>query len=221
MSNTRLKVVLDFKDGLGYIAQPFWPALNELIDIHKVSGYNRAKSEANRQKALNAELEKRGLTVADYEKIKANSQQAFHLAPNTNEIIIPPRNFFSFLNNASMEAPKGVPKIGQKGLTFVALQIDPPGIQTGKFKADGWFERFVKMEESNQRSWSRSPYIKDFEAKFAMLVDETIISVKDLKALVAWAGKYIGIGAARPQGYGRFTVGQWETVETAKGASAS
>lgn len=215
---SKVTITLDFTGSQGYIAQPFWPALNELIDIHKVSGYNRAKSETNRQKALNAELEKRNLTVADYEKIKVSSQQAFHLAPNTGEIIIPPRNFYSFINNACQEAPKGVPRIGQKGLTFVALHIDPPGIHTGKQKPDGWFERFVKMEESNQRSWSRSPYIKDFEAKFTMLVDETIISVKDLKALVSWAGKYIGIGAARPQGYGRFTVTEWDAVELSKAA---
>ena len=35
-----------------YVAHPYWPEMYELIEITKKSGMNRAKSDANRRKAL-------------------------------------------------------------------------------------------------------------------------------------------------------------------------
>lgn len=74
------------------------------------------------------------------------------------------------------------------------------------------FARFVKMQESNQRSFCESHYIDGFSATATMIVDETIIKAQDLFKLCEYAGRYIGIGSARPQGYGRFAVSLWERL---------
>jgi hypothetical protein len=129
----------------------------------------------------------------------------------SGEIIIPQRVLQSFLNNASQTVPKAIPGIAAKGLTFIGVKVDGGFLRTGKTIADAQtFGRFVKMEESNQRSWSVSKYIIDFTATGSLLVDETIIKVDDLRKLLEYAGRYIGIGSARPQGYGRFNVLVWQ-----------
>ena len=44
----------------GYIAEPYWPEMYEYINITKESGMNRARSAANRRKALEEHLRANG-----------------------------------------------------------------------------------------------------------------------------------------------------------------
>ena len=119
----------------------------------------------------------------------------------------------SFLNNASQVVPKVIPRIADKGLTFVGVKVQDGYLRTGKTMADAQtFGRFVKMAESNQRSWSESQYIIDFTATGRLSVDESIIKAEDLMKLMEYGGRYIGIGSGRPQGYGRFSVARWEKI---------
>ena len=59
----------------GYIAHPYWPAMAKLVDIQKNSGMNRAKSTANRRKALEEYLRGVGMTLMDYDKLKAAAEE--------------------------------------------------------------------------------------------------------------------------------------------------
>jgi hypothetical protein len=112
-----------------------------------------------------------------------------------------------------MEAPKAIPRIAAKGLTFIGIRVQGGHLATGKQAADGSFDRFVKNQESNQRQWASSPYIRDFAATGRLQVDPEVIEPEKLKKLIEWGGKWIGIGSARPQGYGRFQVARWEELD--------
>lgn len=195
----------------GYIGLPYWPERNQIINITKE--VNPKLGEAKKQAALLAALEKRGLTMADYEVVVHKAARPFY-TNGSEEIVIPERVFQSFINHASMTAPKAIPRIMSKGLTFIGVRIVDGYLHTGKTAPDGTFDRFVKLEESNQRSFSSSPYIADFTAEGRLQVDEEIIKAADLRKLVEWAGRWNGIGSARPQGYGRFSVMWWDSEKS-------
>jgi hypothetical protein len=215
----RINVALTFGK-LGYIGLPYWPETAFLIDLSK---YVHPKlGPAKKEAAIDAGLEKLGKTRADYERALLREKRPFYTINDKiadqgdGEIIIPRRHFQSFLNNASQVKPKAIPGIDSKGMTFVGIQFYGPvdGFTTGKTKADAQlFSRFVKMEASNQRLWSESAYIAEFTARAVLTLEEEVISSADLQKLVEWGGKWIGIGSARPQGYGRFTVSGWDLAD--------
>lgn len=187
----------------GYIAQPFWQEMKRVIAIQKNSGYNRVKQEKRRKQVLMAELERQGMSEKQYEDLLEASKRPFYTC--NGEIVIPAEKIYAFINNSAQLAPKHIPTL-DRGLIFVALDIQEPGIRTGKTAPDGVFSRFVKLEESNERALSESAYISDFTGSFKATLKEEIYSPKDLKILLEWGGRMVGIGAARPQGYGRFEV---------------
>jgi len=213
----KINVALQFDPELGYIGKPFWPEITTLIDIsHDV---HPKLGDAKKAAAVLAACEKRGITPDQYTKILADSKRPFYTVDESRdgEIIIPARVFQSFLNNSSQECPKAVPKIREKGLTFVGIRVsDGNGgrfLRTGKTVADAKpFSRLVKLEESNQRSQQTDLYIADFEATGVLTVDEEVIKAEDLLKLVTYGGRWYGIGSSRPQGYGRFTVSKWDVV---------
>ena len=55
-----VRVLLD-----NYIAHPMWPEQGKLINITKESGMSRARSDANRAKALEDDLKRKDMSVAD------------------------------------------------------------------------------------------------------------------------------------------------------------
>lgn len=198
----------------GYIAQPFWPELKTAISIQKTSGFNRAKAEAKRRQALTAELEKRNMTMADYDTLIARTKRPFYRLGQPEredgEIVIPGDNFLSFIANIAHRAPRAVAKIDPASCR-VAVEIDEP-LRTGKFKEDGIYIRFVRNEESNEPMLAESPYIKDFQATAMITVNTEMIAVDDLLRMIEHGARWIGLGAARPMGYGRFKVSKWELL---------
>ena len=211
----RIEVALHFTS---YIGLPFWPERNFLINISK-EVHPKLQGE-KRQRAINASLEKAGKTTEDYERAQIRAARPFYTINDKNpdlgdgEILIPTRHFLSFLNHTSQTAPRAVPRISDKGLTFIAIKFNGvPGLKTGKTIRDAEvFGRFVKLAESNQRTWSESQYISEFNAEGTFHLDEEIIKANDLQKLIEYGGKYVGIGSARPQGYGRFTVTRFSSV---------
>lgn len=197
-------------NGSGYIGQPYWPELNTLINISK--DVHPKLGDAKKQAAILAACEKRGLTLDDYDDLQKKAARPFYTVDGTRkgEIIIPERVIQSFINHASMTAPKAIPRVSSKGLTFIGVKVENGYLATGKTENDAKkFERFVKLEESNQRTFSSSLFIDDFTADGELHVDEEIIKADDLKKLFEYGGKFVGIGGARPQGYGRFKVTRW------------
>jgi hypothetical protein len=206
----KVQVAFNF-NGSGYIGLPYWPERNTIIDIGK--DVHPKLGATKKEQALLAALEKRGLNKEQYEEMQKKAERPFYTVDGSREgtIAIPERIIQSFINNASMQAPKAIPRVSDKGLTFIGVKIADKMMVTEKTITDAkLFERFVKMETSNQRNWCSSFYIDDFIARGIFSVDEEIIMPDDLKKLIEWGGKQIGIGSARPQGYGRFQVAGWD-----------
>jgi hypothetical protein len=208
-------ISLHFTDP-GYIGMPYWPAKNTVINIAKE--VHPKLGDSKKAAAVRASCEKHGISEADYRQMLIDAERPFYTRNGEgSEIVIPERIFQSFLNHSSMEAPKAVPRISAKGLTFIGVRVRGGYLATGKKAPDGTFDRFVKNQESNQRQWASSPYIHDFAAIGVLQVDPEVIEPEKLKKLIEWGGKWIGIGSARPQGYGRFQVMRWVELDvTAK-----
>jgi hypothetical protein len=209
MSQTTVDISLLF-DKKGFIAHPFTAAQKTLISIQKTSGFNRAKSEQKRTQALTAELQKRGLTMEDYEKLQKQATMPFYKT-DAGEIYIPGEKFQAFLANTVQVAPRAVAKINAEDC-YVAVELDAPGLLTGKKEPDGVFSRFVKNEESNERMLAENPFITNFTARGRLTVNEDMVKADDLKRLIEYGGTWVGLGAARKPGFGRFTLMQWDIV---------
>jgi hypothetical protein len=214
----RISIGLTFTDS-GYIGKPFWPETSQVINISK--DVHPKLGDAKKKAAVLAACEKRGITAAQYEEIVERSKNPFYtIGARGTEIVIPERVIQSFLNNCSQEAPKAIPRIAAKGLTFIGVKIEDGFLRTGKTEKDAKrFGRFVKNQESNQRMWSEDPYIIDFTATGILRVDEEIIRCADLQKMVEHGGRMYGIGTARPQGFGRFVVTKWDKLTTGSAAA--
>jgi hypothetical protein len=206
-----------------YIAEPYWPEQALCIDIDKQSGVSRARSEATRVKALDAELKKRGMTLDEFRKLQELAKRPFFTVADlpaalTNkhdprEIIIPADRMLACFVQACDEAPAAVRVAKPENLRSV-LKLDP--IFTGKLAPDGEWTRAVVPKKdgkplSNQRGSRTSLYIETFEARIAIRFSEAAVTEKRLRDFVEWAGREIGVGAARKMNCGRFTV-RWEGI---------
>ena len=200
----------------GYIADPYWPAVAQLIDIQKKSGVNRAKSDANRRKALESYFAATGMTMADYEALEKRSKEPFYtMNGNGSEIIIPDLHVISCLVAICDEA-----RAAQRPCSPVQVRarfICSPWT-TGKLGADGIWERFATVASgtgaklSNQRGLRRSSYIEKFTACGEIEFDETFVEAKILRQAFEWGGRFVGIGASRKMGWGRFELRRFEQV---------
>lgn len=196
-----------------YIAEPYWPELQELIDIYKMSGYNRAKTESSRENALQRWLEKNGLEMAFVEDLKKRSSYSWYRFDaqhhnNEAEIIIPRHQISGCLVHASASAPPAGSKFKPEQLRSLVMLSD---FHTGKVAPDGIFARFVMPKDaktnkplSHMRSLRKNEFIKHFTATGSIQYDPNDVSPQSINGLITYAGKYIGVGAARKMGYGRF-----------------
>lgn len=217
-----LTYYLEFAFTSPYIAHPYWPEMNAVIDILKKSGVNRAKSDANRAKALEEYLRANGMTLADYEKIKALSERPFHTNP-CGEIIIPRDKVMSFLvagNSQARAAQRATPP------EQVWSRITATDFTTGKTKPDGVWTRFATVslgtgqKASNQRGLRENAYIENFTARGQLSFDEQTVDPGRLENLIGWAGQFVGIGASRKMGKGRFKLAQFALVAPSVKAAA-
>jgi hypothetical protein len=195
-----------------YVGHPYWPEMYEVIEITKKSGLNRAKSDANRRKALEEYLRANGMTLADFEQLDELSRRPFHTALD-GEIIIPADRILSFLVAANSEA-----RAAQRASPpeQVRARIAATDFRTGKYQPDGVWKRFATVNlgsgarASNQRGLRENAYIEDFEATGALRFDEQTVDPKALIRLIEWAGEFVGIGASRKMGKGRFRLARAE-----------
>jgi hypothetical protein len=207
--------------GKGYIAHPYWPALERYINITKESGISRARTEPNRAKALNEYLTKVGMTVAEFERLKIAASKPFCTVADVqqfcevdghdpNEIVIPINQIYGCLVQASDEA-RAATRIAKKEQIRTVLEINQP-LFTGKSAADGVWERFAVVTAgtgnklSNQRALRSNRYIAGFDVQLSIDFDSHFVDAKGLHDFVTYAGREIGIGASRKLGWGRFSV---------------
>lgn len=201
----------------GYIAHPYWPERERLINIQKESGTKRARSEEKRIKSLRDFLAAKGMSLEDYEALEKRAERQFYtagdLGPEADghvpeEIIIPSHQFYGMLAQACDLASSAIRIARVDNLRTV---IAVSSAFTGKVKADGTWERFVVVTAgtggklSNQRALRSNAYLGPFNTGIGVTFSEEIVAPKKVGDFIAFAGREIGIGASRKLGWGRFT----------------
>jgi len=84
--------------------------------------------------------------------------------------------------------------------------------RTGKFEPDGVYERYATVKAgtgaklSNQRGLRRSLYIANFTATGTLTFDADFVDPDTLRRAIEWGGLFVGIGASRKMGWGRFAL---------------
>lgn len=196
---------------LKYIADPYVEANEAVVDIQKKSGFNRARSQDRREKALLGYLETINLTVEDYHALEAEAAEQWY-RNGDGKIIIPRHQLAGCLVAACPGAPAGA-RMDDKSFRSL-VQIGD--FTTTKDARDGVFSRMALPKDgrgkalSNQRTRRKNDYIEDFDATGIMGVDLDAVKPEQLRALLTYAGKYTKVGACRVMGYGQFEVKMFE-----------
>uniref|UniRef100_A0A6M3XZY7 CRISPR-associated protein n=2 Tax=viral metagenome TaxID=1070528 RepID=A0A6M3XZY7_9ZZZZ len=186
-----------------YIAHPFWPETNTVINIQKQSGMNRAQSDAGRDKALKGHLQNLGLTMDNYDRLIALSKRQWYRTDNTNpksSIVIPRHHLAGALVQTVNTTPASVK--GKYKVDSFRASVRLSDFVTEKIEKDSVFGRFVKLEKSNQRSWQENESILEFEAIGTIEIADGE-KTEGIERLFAWCLSEVGVGAARKMGYGR------------------
>jgi len=190
----------------GYIADPYWPQRAQLIDIQKQSGMNRAKSDANRAKALEEFLRRNAMSLEDYKRIEAEASRAFYTNP-AGEIIIPELHVYGMLVASNDEA-RAATRCCDPEQVRSRFEVTP--WSTGRTVEDGAWERFAQVSAgtgqklSNQRGFRRSLFISNFIAHGTIKFAPEYVKPDALRTLLEFGGQNVGIGASRKMGWGRF-----------------
>jgi len=198
-----------------YIAHPFWNETSEIVNIQKVSGVNRVRSEDKRDAALTSYLKKQGMSAKEYDALVEKSQRQWYRKKNDDmksKIIIPMHQIFGMLVHGSMSAPAGC-RINPDNVRST-LQVSD--FETNKVKSDGVFSRYVLPTGpdgkpiSNQRRLTKNEYVEDVEAVGKVVFDPNEVKADAVRELIEHALHKCGIGASRKMGYGRGVVAKFE-----------
>jgi hypothetical protein len=204
----KISVILRFPKG--YIADPYWPAREKAINIEKESGTNRARSMERRQRALQDYLQANGMTLADYQQLKAEASRPFYA--EDGYIIIPAHQLYGALAQGAALASRSIAVARPETIRTVLRVSD---FTTPKQGPDGVWERFVPVKAgpgnklSNQRALRSNAYIEDFEAQGELHFSTDILQPQKVKDFLRFVGQEIGVGASRKMDWGRFTIEEW------------
>lgn len=194
-----------------YIADPYWPAQEKVINIGKQSGVNRCRTQEKRDQVLRGHLTKIGMSMEEYRALEAEAARPFYLGDD-GAIVIPEHQIYGCLVQTARQATGSV-RVCAPEQVRTLLRIS--NWLTPRRQPDGVFERFVRPMDakgalSNQRSLRSDPFIKDFSATGTLSFDPSVVNEKRLREYVAYAGRETGVGACRKMGYGRFTVADFQ-----------
>lgn len=187
--------------------------MNQVINIEKEAGVNRARSADKINAALTEHLKRIGMTFAEFKALKEAASRPFEINED-GFIIIPARKILAcIVQSTGTIRSAGRPCQPDQ----IHRRIKATDFVTTKYEPDEKFERFVTvssgtgMKLSNQRGFRSNEVITDFDAVGFLSIDPSHVSSERLKELLIYAGANIGIGASRKMGYGGFTV-SWESV---------
>lgn len=207
---TTFQVVLKVKS---YIAHPYWPEKDEAVDILKKSGCNKKRTEQARSEALLRYLEQIGMSAADFDALVKRGDEPWY-RDDHGYIMIPRHHISACLVQACKSAPSTARVAYEQFRSLIQLS----DFGTEKQTHDEKFKRFILPTDgkgrpiSNQRRLTVNDVIKDFEAQGTISLDPDEVKPETARALLVYAGKYIGVGAARKMGYGRFAVAEMREV---------
>jgi hypothetical protein len=201
----------------GYIAHPYWPQRERLINIQKESGTKRVRSEEKRVKVLRDYLATKGMSMADYEALEQEADRQFYQARDldnadghdASEIVIPAHQMYGMAAQACGLASSAIRVARAENLRTVLTVSD---IFTGKHKADGVWERFVVVTAgtgnklSNQRALRSNEFVGPFQTTLTVAFSDEIIAPKKVDDFISFCGREIGVGASRKLGWGRFEI---------------
>ena len=204
---TILNICLYFPEG--FICDPYWPEREELINIQKNSGMNRARSEQKRDDNLKEYLKRNGYSLEQYAELEKLCRRQFYTS-TAGQIIISSHQLYGCLIEASRNISASQRPCDPNNLRHVLRVSD---LLTTKEKADGTYKRLVMPKSgtgqplSNQRTLRMNDYIADFEATGTIrFFPEDIRNADEIPDFLTYAGQRIGVGASRKMGYGRFVV---------------
>jgi len=208
-----------------YIAHPYWPERERVINITKESGLNRARSAQNRRKALEEYLRGEGMTLADYDALVEAADRQFYV-DDAGCVVIPKRHVDGMLV-ATCDKIRSAGKPCPPDMVRTVLRAS--GWQTTLTPDDaGWWTRYAVVSAgtgarlSNQRALRRNAYLgaeppsevdarKPIEATGTLDINPEMVRPEVLRKALDWAGEWIGIGASRKMGWGRFTVTSFDS----------
>jgi hypothetical protein len=218
MSNLIIDLTIDLHS---FVADPYRPEREKVINIQKESGMNRARSAANRRKALEEYLRAEAMTLNEYDQLLARAEEPWDL-DESKHIVIPQRSVASMLV-ATCDTARAAQRPCPPDMVRTVLR--PSAWTTTATPADALvWERFAVVTAgtgaklSNQRGLRRNFYIGAIPGDAACVPTDPVVAEGTLeinpemvrpevlhKAL-EWAGEWVGIGASRKMGWGRWRV---------------
>jgi hypothetical protein len=198
-----------------YIGHPYWPEMARLVDIVKQSGMSRARSQANARKALEEHLKAQGMTLEDYEALKAAAERPFYTVDGPGSAIVVPELHVISMIVAVCDTIRAAGRPVPPDQVRSVIQVSP--WTTDRRESDGVWERFAVVSSgtgaklSNQRGFRSNPYIKGAQATGTISVQPDMVKPEVLRNALEWGGLHIGIGASRKMGWGRFQVVSFKT----------
>jgi hypothetical protein len=182
-----------------YIAEPYWPELDDVINIQKKSGYNRAKSEGKREAALKAYLKQEGISEKEYTSLVEKASRKWY-RDDEGRIIVPRHHLAGCLVQTVKTAPAAIR--GKFDADSFRHHVRLSDFVTDKTEKDSLFDRYVKNDATNQRRRSISEVIEDFEAVGSVELSDKF-KLKDFENLLTYALSETGLGSCRKMGFGR------------------
>jgi hypothetical protein len=195
-----------------YIADPYWPELEESINIQKASGMNRSRSEQKRHQALADYLKRIGWSAEQYAALEHKAHLPWYRQDGEDSpIIIPSHQVYGCLIESCKNVSASLRPCDANNLRFV-LQVSD--LLTERRDKDGDYKRLVMPKSgsgqplSNQRALRSNPYIENFTATGTITYStEQVAHQGDtIEDFITWAGQFTGVGASRKMGCGRFTL---------------
>lgn len=206
----------------GYIADPYWPEMEKIINIQKASGFNRIRSEERRVKALEDYLQTIGMSMDEYRELEKLARRPFYRQDGpgkdgaTPAIIIPAHQVYGAFAQASAICSSSLRIARQEQIRTILVTSD---WLTEKTEEDGIWDRFVVVKSgsgkqlTNQRALRSNAYIEKFEARGTLHCLLGKDHLKKLGDFLRWVGAEVGIGASRKLGWGRFEVSELILVD--------
>lgn len=203
-----------------YVGHPYWPEMERLVNITKESGMSRARSSANRRKALEEYLKAEKMTLADYDELEKLANRPFHV-DDAGHVIIPKGQVDGMLvatcdtiRAAGRPCP---PDMVRTVLRASAWRTDFPAADAKMWERYAVVTSGTGAKLSNQRGLRRNWYIganppgeceptKSVTATGTLDINPEMVRPDVLRKALDWAGEWVGIGASRKMGQGRFVV---------------